>query len=358
MGFLDKFIPNEVKKVFKPVAKFSKKFIPKEIRPFLPMATPFLPAMGIMGQLGGPIGFAKMYGANLLSQQLADPDAEFDDLNQIAALLSGTQGGLTNTGTANRLRGMTTESQATLDQIKNAMPGTSGADFATQQANIKDVLANRSMLTKAKDLGLSGLAEASDYLTGTAETLQDFGSGDKNLFTGAGAKEFAKAAAVPFSTGMGGVTEAYARPAMREYEKLVADEEAQMEETTTANEQERADLTMRYYREAGHDEDTIQNALELNGLSEYYTPPVSAANGGIIGLKEGGMLNFGGREMDLRTGGFVPIGKKERADDVPARLSKNEFVMTADAVRAAGGGSVNKGAQRMYDVMNKLEARA
>ena len=46
---------------------------------------------------------------------------------------------------------------------------------------------------------------------------------------------------------------------------------------------------------------------------------------------------------------FVPIGKKERADDVPARLSKNEFVMTADAVRAAGGGSVNKGAKRMYE---------
>ena len=75
-------------------------------------------------------------------------------------------------------------------------------------------------------------------------------------------------------------------------------------------------------------------------------------------MAEGGMLDFGGREMDLRTGGFVPIGKKERADDVPARLSKNEFVMTADAVRAAGGGSVNKGAQRMYEVMNNLEARA
>ena len=55
---------------------------------------------------------------------------------------------------------------------------------------------------------------------------------------------------------------------------------------------------------------------------------------------------------------FVPIGKKERADDVPARLSKNEFVMTADAVRAAGGGSVNEGAKRMYKVMNDLEARA
>ena len=74
--------------------------------------------------------------------------------------------------------------------------------------------------------------------------------------------------------------------------------------------------------------------------------------------KDGGLMNLGGKEMDLRGGGFVPIGKKERADDVPARLSKNEFVMTADAVRAAGGGSVNKGAKRMYDVMNKLEARA
>ena len=74
-------------------------------------------------------------------------------------------------------------------------------------------------------------------------------------------------------------------------------------------------------------------------------------------MKEGGIMNLGGKEMDMRGGGFIPIGKKERADDVPARLSKNEFVMTADAVRAAGGGSVNKGAKRMYNLMNNLEAR-
>ena len=79
----------------------------------------------------------------------------------------------------------------------------------------------------------------------------------------------------------------------------------------------------------------------------------TAAEGGIMDLKVGGKP----AEMDLRGGGFVPIGAKEKADDVPARLSKNEFVMTADAVRAAGGGSVNKGAKRMYDLMNKLEAR-
>ena len=63
-------------------------------------------------------------------------------------------------------------------------------------------------------------------------------------------------------------------------------------------------------------------------------------------------------EADMRyTGGFMPYGAVEKADDVPARLSKNEFVFTADAVRAAGGGSVQKGAKRMYDTMKKLESQ-
>jgi hypothetical protein len=70
---------------------------------------------------------------------------------------------------------------------------------------------------------------------------------------------------------------------------------------------------------------------------------------------EGGLMNLGGNEMDLRGGGFVPIGAKEKADDVPARLSKNEFVFTADAVRAAGGGSIENGAQKMYNTMKQLE---
>ena len=64
-------------------------------------------------------------------------------------------------------------------------------------------------------------------------------------------------------------------------------------------------------------------------------------------------------EADMRyTGGFMPYGAVEKADDVPARLSKNEFVFTADAVRAAGGGSVEKGAQRMYNTMKQLEAQS
>jgi hypothetical protein len=78
------------------------------------------------------------------------------------------------------------------------------------------------------------------------------------------------------------------------------------------------------------------------------------AMGGIMNLKMGGVPS----EMDLRArGGFVPIGKKERADDVPARLSKNEFVFTANAVRNAGNGDIRKGAKRMYNLMHQLEAK-
>ena len=63
-------------------------------------------------------------------------------------------------------------------------------------------------------------------------------------------------------------------------------------------------------------------------------------------------------ERDYRDqGGFVPVGIKEKADDVPAMLSKNEFVMTADAVRGIGGGDVEKGAQKLYNTMKQAERR-
>ena len=100
-----------------------------------------------------------------------------------------------------------------------------------------------------------------------------------------------------------------------------------------------------------------------------YTPVRQAAEGGIMraGYQEGSkepvakktmpLLDMDGKEMDFREeGGFVPIGRMEKADDVPARLSKNEFVFTADAVRNAGDGDVDKGAEVMYNMMKNLES--
>jgi hypothetical protein len=78
------------------------------------------------------------------------------------------------------------------------------------------------------------------------------------------------------------------------------------------------------------------------------------APGGIAGYKTGGIP-----EIDYRDkGGYIPpIGKKERADDIPAMLSNNEFVFTANAVRNAGGGDVKHGAKKMYALMKKLEGK-
>ena len=104
-------------------------------------------------------------------------------------------------------------------------------------------------------------------------------------------------------------------------------------------------------------EEAGQIAMDSSAYYDIVGYPGDFAQGGRAGAAEGGIMNMGGNEMDLRGGGFVPIGAQEKADDVPARLSKNEFVFTADAVRAAGGGDVDRGADKMYRTMKQLESR-
>ncbi len=98
---------------------------------------------------------------------------------------------------------------------------------------------------------------------------------------------------------------------------------------------------------------TISTISEVDFYEQYGKPK---AYGGRIGRAEGGIMDLGGLEKDYRAeGGFVPIGREEKADDVPARLSVNEFVFTADAVRNAGGGDIDRGAEVMENMMKHLE---
>jgi len=106
-------------------------------------------------------------------------------------------------------------------------------------------------------------------------------------------------------------------------------------------------------------QDEMSRITELENMTMPKRKP-KRAKGGMMNIPMGKpRQNAGGiTELDYRaSGGFVPVGIKEKADDVPAMLSKNEFVMTADAVRAAGGGSIEKGAQRMYNQMKQLEGK-
>ena len=115
----------------------------------------------------------------------------------------------------------------------------------------------------------------------------------------------------------------------------------------------------RYYRNLNPDADdeTVSSFVRTNMARGGDTAEENA-------MQASGIMNLplnqnpaGVTELDLReTGGFIPpVGVKEKADDIPAMLSNNEFVFTADAVRGMGDGDVNKGAQRMYDMMKKLE---
>jgi hypothetical protein len=125
-------------------------------------------------------------------------------------------------------------------------------------------------------------------------------------------------------------------------------------------------------RGEGIDIEAARNSILAAAIDDYkmdFRARGFKADGGIMraGYQEGSkepvakktmpLLDMDGKEMDLREdGGFVPIGRMEKADDVPARLSKNEFVFTADAVRNAGDGSVDKGAEVMYNMMKNLES--
>jgi len=111
----------------------------------------------------------------------------------------------------------------------------------------------------------------------------------------------------------------------------------------------------------GYQEGGIGDLIKQTTKQEFFGTPMMAM-GGRMGYTMGSEVptrknEAGVKELDYRdTGGFVPpIGIKERADDIPAMLSNNEFVFTADAVRNAGGGDENLGAKRMYALMKNLE---
>jgi hypothetical protein len=145
------------------------------------------------------------------------------------------------------------------------------------------------------------------------------------------------------------------------------DEEEETREIATQDVGSLKKYLASYYSNLGYTADQIAENVARD-TSEY-----GYADGGRIGYAFGDKVEMaagieglpvninpkGVKELDLReTGGFIPpVGIKEKADDIPAMLSNNEFVFTADAVKAAGGGSVDKGAQIMYDTMKKLESK-
>ena len=325
-----KKIKRAVKKITKPVSRFLGKVIPREVKPFLPFAAaafPFLAptafgsaASGIgsllrAGRFAPQIGGAILQGGLNIGSQLAQEGSE-GDFSGLSALLAAGQGAMSVPGATNMAGDVVRQSSA--DVFGRAAEGATGL---------------KKVGLGALEKGAKGIAEAQ----GIFQNLGDASIG-----------EIAKASIVPIGQGTTDLAMSTARKALKDYEDELAEYERITGEAQTASDDARRTAIRAAMTAGGHSEDVISETFALLGLKD----------GGVVKMKDGGIMNLGGKEMDLRGGGFVPIGKKERADDVPARLSKNEFVMTADAVRAAGGGDINEGARRMYETMNRLEARA
>ena len=367
MAWYDKYVPKEIRKpidkIVRGVSKITDKLIPNEFRFLAPYAT------GI-ASLALPPGMSPLVrgllsaGYNSLGQIAADetPTESFGDLNTLSMALQGGLGALGSTpqGTAQGAAGATTPDGRSLREVMTSNDAYRGGvpkpEMLSPSASIpfkqgipfKAPSTDVGFLEGLKNVGGKGLESLQDVVRGGRSTLADFGENPSQLFTKDGIKAAAGALAPTATLATGDVAYEAAIDAQKLFEETEAAELAEAGASLEEIQNARRSAIRSSMLAAQFTEDEILDTLDQIGLKD----------GGIASLKDGGMLDFGGREMDYRGGGFIPMGSKERADDVPARLSKNEFVMTADAVRAAGGGSVNKGAQRMYDIMNRLEARA
>ena len=326
MGILRK-AKRAVKKITKPISKVLDKVVPNEIKPFLPFAAaaaPFLITSGLGGTTLGQQMFRRglLFGGTNLLSQLAQEGSE-GEFSGISALLAGGTGALTAPGGLVTVPG----ADASLTETITQTP----AEFFKTAAGSE---------TGLKEFGLKALEKTAGGLESAGKTLRDPFS--------ASLGEVGKAAFPVATQGSIDLGIATARKALQDYERDLADYERETGMAQIADDNARRTAIINAMTAGQHSQEVIDETLSFLGLKD----------GGVVKMKDGGIMDLGGKEMDLRGGGFVPIGKKERADDVPARLSKNEFVMTADAVRAAGGGNINEGARRMYETMNRLEARA
>jgi hypothetical protein len=398
MGSISKIIPHEITNVI-------DKVIPNEIKPVLPFAAAAFPFLApelfaTMGGLGGlienPLAQRAIAGGitNLASQSSQEG---FDKrgINPMSLGL-GTLGGALTTPSSEfgALKSIGTDAYGIGDAVRfKDIPSLGYADVmgGFDPTNIPlqgpvqlpaDVTSNISTLDKIGNSVLGGAQSASDFFNKGVTALDQNGILDPTFLKAYAPGAIGAASDLAYNA---------AKDKALEFEK----QQAAMGQTATANKQNQINYIRKAMVSAGFTSSEIDDALKRSGFAKggragYETgtmPKFIPMDPESVGLRlfgknldnltytekqavrdhiddskpkkaKGGLMSLKGHEMDFRDGGgFVPIGKKERADDVPARLSKNEFVFTAKAVRNAGQGSTKEGAKRMYQLMKHLEAK-
>jgi len=328
--FVRKVIPNEVAEIAVKAAPF--------VAPFNPIAAGLMSGIGSFdqtGRIGSSIKSGLMnYGLGQGARYLGGAGFQ-KGINPLGGFSPGTTG----TGTFSKYFSKPTgeggiknlfKEKAT---ISEGIPRVSGNEVGGEQFvfGADDALGGEMMTTGSK---IVDTANKTKNTTGILKTIKDFAL-DNKLLTG-------------LAAGTLGMTALMGNMEEDEIQDMQRGEGLDIEGI-------RAEV-----REAMAD-DTGQKLKALRSkypfLGRRDTKDIAnMAMGGRTRRAEGGLMDLGGMEKDYRAeGGFVPIGKAEKADDVPARLSVNEFVFTADAVRNAGGGDIDKGAEIMENMMKNLE---
>ena len=329
-----------IKKLFKSVSKVANKvadkIVPKEIAPLLPVAAAFAPMFlpGIGAAVGGGLGsfLSSTAGRYAVPQLLtalgsAKTTGEINPIAQGLAALSSYAAGPKQLTPAETeyLKQVRPEEfiREGVSGVPDAISGTGEIDFA------KALKSRGDIIPKDFDMSSLDLSFGDKIKTMVGEA----GGGLQDLYQAGGLKG-------ALTAGTIGGSAALTDQAINAIQNMQAEQEAAM----------LADQELREQYGQG-----VQDLASLYGsLINFPLAGINMAEGGIADVAPGMPK---GMQVDGRNGTFIPMGVKEKADDVPAMLSKNEFVMTADAVRGMGGGDVNAGAQRMYDLMNSLEAR-
>ena len=310
-------IKKAFKKISKVANKIADKIVPKEIAPLLPVAAAFVPGMlgpgaSALARFGIPQALAALGSAKTTG--------EINPVSQGLAALASF---------ASMPKGLTPAEEAYLQLEKPAEfmsqveRGGGFLDLGKAAEQAGNIIPEGFDMSK---LDLSFADKARSALGGATQQL-------KEAYDAPGIKGLLTAGSIGGGAALSDL-------AIKELQDLQREQEAA----------ELADMELRAQYGQGVD--------DLSSLfGSFLNFPVAGIN-----MAEGGIANVApgmpqGMQVDGRNGTFIPMGVKEKADNVPAMLSKNEFVMTADAVRGMGGGNVDVGAQRMYDLMNNLEAR-
>jgi len=324
------------------------KLIPKEIAPAMMAAAPFMgPIAGpVMGGLGSYKATGKI-NPYVMAGAMA-PHIRFG---------GNTGVGYGNWGGGSSIRNLLT----------GAGRGTSEGILNTKYGNFGEKLDAR-MFGKAGDAGSKGISPFSGEYRAPTDAIEGiFDVGGKTLKSG-DLMEMLKGKALGKGNLLdkGTRLEALFRSSSNYAELLknAAQQNIPEEAIVAAGITGEDDFTKWLNSQSAIETDQV--ALEGNaqgglprtryamGTAQF--PKLSTRQGLAWGSDKGEGLGGQEVEADMRyEGGFMPYGEEPKADDVPARLSKDEFVFTDEAVAGAGDGDINVGAERLYNVMKNLE---